>query len=76
MLTSATKSQKTSDNLGNLHVNDWQENKKRIRIGTLYLVFHDFQRSNRDSIVLKKQIQCNEPSFCLSIRPQNLKNKR
>lgn len=32
------KSKKTSDSLGNLYINDYQENEKRIRIGTLHLI--------------------------------------
>ena len=58
------KSQKTSGNLGNLHVNDWQKNEKKIKTGTLHLVFPHFERSNWGLIGLKKQSQCNESSFC------------
>ena len=30
------KSQKTGDDLDNLHVNNWQEKRKRTGMGTLY----------------------------------------
>ncbi len=43
MPTNAQKSQKTSDSFGNLHVNDWQENGRKIRINNFHLVFRDLQ---------------------------------
>ena len=36
---SVPKSQKTNGSLGNLHVNDWKENRRKIRANILYLVF-------------------------------------
>ena len=41
MLSNILKSQKTSNDLGNFYINDWQEIKKRIRINTLYLISCD-----------------------------------
>ncbi len=37
--TSALKSKKTSGGLGNLHVDDWENQRKRIGISILHLVF-------------------------------------
>ena len=54
MLTNAPKSHKTNGSLGNLYINNWQENKRRIRMGNLYLIFYNFQRSNKDPTGLKK----------------------
>ena len=42
--------------------------KVRVEINTLYWVFYDFQKQNKGFIELKKQIQCNKPSFCFLIR--------
>lgn len=39
------KSQKTSDNLDNLYIDD-KKNRGKIRIGILYLVSYHFQRLN------------------------------
>ena len=45
--TSIQKSEKTSDDLGNLHVDNGQENgERKIGIGTLYLEFRHFQGLN------------------------------
>ena len=43
MQISALKSQKTSNGLGNLHIED-KENGEKIRVGTLHLVSRHFQR--------------------------------
>ncbi len=75
MPTSFSKSQKTSGGLGDLYVDDWKENKRRIGIGTLYLILHHLQRLNWGSIRFKKQNQCNKSSFCFSARPQSTKNQ-
>ena len=40
------KSQKTSSGHGNLHINDWQKNKGKIRTSILYLVSRHFQKSD------------------------------
>lgn len=47
MPTNALKSQKTIGGLDNFHINDWQENRIRIRINNLHLVFCDFQKTDR-----------------------------
>ena len=44
MQISVTKSQKTSGGLGNLYVNDLQENGKRIKTNTLFWVSRYLQR--------------------------------
>ncbi len=55
MPTSAPKSQKIIGGLGDLHVNNWQENKGKISTITLHLVSRDFQRLDRNPTELKKQ---------------------
>ncbi len=72
MQTSTEKSQKTSGGLGNLYVDDWQENRGTIGIGTLHLVSRYLQKLDQGPVGLKKQSQCNESSFCLLARPQDL----
>ncbi len=54
MPPSAQTSQKTSGGLGDLHVDDWQENGE-TRIGTLHLVFRHFQGLNQDLAGLRKR---------------------
>ncbi len=77
MQTSALKKQKTSSNLGNLYVNDWENGgNKRTGMGTLYLLSFHLQGSDWGPTRLKKQCQCNESSFCLLVRPQNSKDQR
>ena len=68
------KSQKTSGSFGNFYIDNWQKNRKKSRLNTLYLLSHNFQRSDKGFTRLKKQSQCNKPNFYLLIRPQNLKN--
>ena len=47
-LASILTSQKTSSSLGNLYIDDRQENRgRRIRTDTLYLVFRHFQGLNQ-----------------------------
>ncbi len=55
MQTSAQKSQKTSGGLGNLYVDDWQENGGRMGMDTLHLVFRHLQRLDWGPIGLKKR---------------------
>lgn len=50
------KIQKNSGGFGNLHINAWHENGGKIGIGTLYLVFHDPQRLDRDLLDSKSEI--------------------
>lgn len=76
MPISVLKSQKTSNGLGDFYVDDCQENGGKIRIDTLYLVSHNLQKSNQYPAILRKRSQYNEPSFCLPVRPQDLKNQR
>ncbi len=54
MLTSILKSQKTSYGLGNFYVNNWKEKGRKIRMAILHLIFHNFQRLNKNFIRLKK----------------------
>lgn len=54
MLISALKSLKTSGGLGNLYVDDWKENGRRIETNTLHLVFCNFQSSDRGLTRFKK----------------------
>ncbi len=77
MPISASKNQKTSSGLGDLHVNDWKKNgeKERIRAGTLHLVSHHFQRLDKGLTRLKKQNQCNKSNFHLPVMSQDLKNQ-
>ncbi len=42
MLTSLPKSQKTSGGLGDLYVNNWQENGGIIEMNILYSISRDF----------------------------------
>ncbi len=74
MPTSILKSQKTSNVLGNLHVNDWKENGGRIGMVTLHLISRHLQRSDRGPIRFKKRSQYNEPSFRFLARSQDTKN--
>ncbi len=53
--TSILKSQKTSDDFGNLHVNDGEDGGKRIEIDTLHLVSRHLQGSDLGSAELRKQ---------------------
>ena len=46
MQVNAPKNQKTSGGFGDLYVNDWQENREKIGIGTLYLIFRHLQWSD------------------------------
>ncbi len=55
MQISAPKNKKTSDSLGDLHVNDWKDKKKRIGTSTLHLVSHYLQRSDWGPARLRKQ---------------------
>lgn len=52
ILKNVLKSQNTSDGLSNLYVKDWKE-KRRIRIGTLYLISYDLQEADRGPVSLK-----------------------
>lgn len=52
MPTNALKNQKTSDNLGNFHVNSWE--KKGVKASTIYQVSHNFQRANRGPTRLRE----------------------
>ncbi len=70
MLPSVKTSQKTSGGLGDLHVDDWQENKG-TRVGALHLVSCYFQEIDRGPARLGKQSQYNELSFGIVTRPQN-----
>lgn len=47
MLISILKSQKTSDNLGNLYIHN--KKKSEIRMNILRLVSYDFQKVNKSS---------------------------
>ena len=53
MQTSALKSQKTSDSLGNFHVDDW-EKRGKIGANTLHLVSRYFQESDWGLVGLRK----------------------
>ena len=75
MQISALKSQKTSGDLSNLYVNDW-EKRGRIRTVILYLVSHHFQRLDWGPTELRKWSQLNEAGFRSLTRPQDLKNQR
>ena len=68
------KSQKTSGDLGNIDVNDW-ENRKKIGVSILHLIFYYLQKLDWGFIKLKNQIQYNESSFCSPAEPQNMKNQ-
>ena len=68
MPTNISKSQKINGSLGNLYVNNWQENGRRIRMNIWYLVFYGLHRENKYLARLKKQSQYNEPTFCSSLR--------
>ncbi len=63
MPTSALKSQKISGGLGNLNINDSQENGGRIETCILYLIFCHLQGSDWGPTRLGKRSQCNQPSF-------------
>lgn len=54
MSPSTLKSQKTSNGLINFHINDKEENRGRIEISTLYLVFYNFQRIDKGLNRLRK----------------------
>lgn len=54
MPTSVLRRQKTYDSLGNFYINDEKEKRGRNETSILYLISHDFQRSDRDPINLKK----------------------
>ncbi len=75
MPTSALKSEKTSGGLSKRQVNNWQENGGKIGTDILHLVFHHFQGSDWGLTKLRKQNQCNKPSFCSLVRPQDLKDQ-
>ncbi len=75
MQISVSKSQKTSGGLGDLHVDDW-ENRRKIGIGTLYVISRHLQGSNWGLAELKKRSQYNESSFCSPARPQDSKDQR
>ncbi len=76
MQINTLKSQKTSGGLSNLYVNDWEDKKNKIiRMGTLYLVSCYLQGLDWGPAELKKWSQCNESSFYLSVRPQDLKGQ-
>lgn len=64
MLTSVPKSHKTSGNLDKLYIDNWQEIRGRIGMGTLYLVFYDLQGLDKGPTEFRKQSQYNELSFC------------
>lgn len=55
ILISNPKNKKTSSSLNDLYVNNWQENGEKIRIDTLYSVFYNLYRLDKDPIRLKKQ---------------------
>ncbi len=76
MRTSAQKSQKTSGGLGDLQVDNWQENGGKIGIGTLHSVSCHLQGSNWGSVGLGKYSQYNMSSFHLVARPQDLQEQR
>ncbi len=65
-----------SGNLSNLYVDDGKENRRRISISILYLVFYNLQKSNRGFIKLKKQSHYNDPTFYFLIRLEYMKNQR
>ena len=75
MPTSVLKSQKTSNSLGKLYINNWKENRRKIRTNTLYLTYYNFQKLDHCSIRLRKQSQYNKPNFCFLIRCQDIKNQ-
>ncbi len=54
MPPSVQTTQKTSGGLGNLYVDDWQENGGRTRAGTLHLVSRYFQGLDRGPAGLRK----------------------
>ncbi len=73
MLTSAQKSQKTSGDLGGLHVDDWENGK--IGTGILYSVPCYLQGPDRGPARLRKRSQCNDSGFCVAARPQDLQDQ-
>ncbi len=75
MPLSVQTSQKTSGGLGDLHVNDWQENGG-IRVGTLHLVSCYFQGPDWGPAGLRKWSQCNESGFRAIAMSQDPQNKR
>ena len=70
MPPSVQTSQKTSGSLGNLHVDNKQENGK-TKAGTMHSVSHYFWRPDRGPAGLRKQSQRNKSSFCTVTRPQD-----
>ncbi len=74
MQTSAQKSQKTIGGLGNLHLDGGKN--RGIRTGSLHLVSHHLQGSDRGPAGLKKRSQSNESSFRAVARPQDLQDQR
>lgn len=48
------KSKKTSDDLGDLHLDDWKE-KRENGTNTLHLISYDFPKPNRRPTRCKKQ---------------------
>ncbi len=71
MPLSVQTSQKTSGSLSNLHVNDWQENGRRIRADTLHSVSRYFQEPDWGPAGLRKRTQCNKSGFCIAAKPQD-----
>ncbi len=68
--TTILKSQEISDAFGNLYVNNWKENRRRIGIDTLNLLSRHLQRLDRGFTEFRKQSQYNQPSFWFTTRPQ------
>ncbi len=54
MLISVLKNQKTGGSLDNFYSNNWKKKGGKIGMGTLYLVFCNFQGLDKGLIRLKK----------------------
>lgn len=47
MSSNASQYQESSDSFSNFYVDDQQENREKIEISILYVVFHNFQRFDK-----------------------------
>ncbi len=74
MQINVPKRRKTSDSLGGLHVDDWENGG--IGMDILYLISRHLQRPDWGPAELKKRSQCNESSFRIAARPQDLQDQR
>lgn len=74
MPTTVLKSQKTSSCFSNLHVNDWKEKRRKIGIGTVYLISCDFQRPDKGLLDSGSEVNAISQTFALQLDLKTKKN--